>query len=301
MEFKVGQRYRIKNNNLDNGDIIEIVDIKDNCFGHKVFYKTIRGRYKGSKSLFNANSVWATYLKPVSESIVIYRNGSETIAIDKTTGEKAVAKCHPDDEYNLHLGATIALSRLINTNYNLVLEVKRAAKVGEYVKIVNASNVQTTNGKPDYKNGDILKIIEISHGYARYKEGRADHSKERILCQTEYVVLEGYKPPEVEEFEPYLISNGNNYGIIGKETPLKDAVGRPLRVGDTVELYRDGKLISEETPIVSDKNKAFVMGIEISCDKKGCISYGYRIIKKRDYTKIENGEKVRSIKYVKER
>ena len=44
--------------------------------------------------------------------IVVYRNGVETVALDKETGKRAVVKCHPDDEYDFYTGAKLAFERL---------------------------------------------------------------------------------------------------------------------------------------------------------------------------------------------
>lgn len=44
--------------------------------------------------------------------IFIYREGNEVIAFDNTN-KKAVAKCHPDDEFNFETGARIAFDHLI--------------------------------------------------------------------------------------------------------------------------------------------------------------------------------------------
>lgn len=44
--------------------------------------------------------------------VIIYRNGQDVIALDKETGEKAVAKCHPNDEFDFAIGAKIAFGRL---------------------------------------------------------------------------------------------------------------------------------------------------------------------------------------------
>ena len=71
-------------------------------------------------------------------------------------------------------------------------EVKRKAEAGERVKVVDASSVPVTGGKPEYKNGDILTVIGIYHdSQARYAEGAADNGKARVLNPDEYVVLEG--------------------------------------------------------------------------------------------------------------
>ncbi len=51
------------------------------------------------------------------EMIVIYRDGNKTIAMNKTTGEKAEAKCSPEDEFNFGVGAKLALDRLFGAPY----------------------------------------------------------------------------------------------------------------------------------------------------------------------------------------
>lgn len=45
--------------------------------------------------------------------ILITRKGRVVTAKDKNTGEKAIATCSPDDTYDFHTGALIALARLV--------------------------------------------------------------------------------------------------------------------------------------------------------------------------------------------
>lgn len=85
-----------------------------------------------------------------------------------------------------------------------VKEVKRRAKVGEYVKIVNA-----VSSYGNYKNGDILKIVDDAYGYARY-----GHHPGEALYDHEYVVLEGYKPEkECKPKEPHKFKVGERYRV----------------------------------------------------------------------------------------
>lgn len=137
-------------------------------------------------------------IEPVNQTIVIYRKGAEVIALDKSTGKKAVAKCSPDDTFDFETGAKLAFERLYAPK---VKEVKRNAKVGEYIKIVDAYNVPKTNGKPDYKNGDILKVLKLTtlSGQVRYSEAEAEGLIGKFVNQKEYVVLEGYEPPTEEK------------------------------------------------------------------------------------------------------
>ncbi len=47
------------------------------------------------------------------ETIVIYQKNDTVVAKNTATGEKAVAKCHPDDEFDFKIGAGVAFDRLM--------------------------------------------------------------------------------------------------------------------------------------------------------------------------------------------
>lgn len=48
-----------------------------------------------------------------NETIVIYCKGNEVIALNKSTGKKAVAKCSPSDTFDFTIGARLAFDRLM--------------------------------------------------------------------------------------------------------------------------------------------------------------------------------------------
>lgn len=150
-------------------------------------------------------------VKTQNETIVIYRNDNKVVALDKSTGEKAEANCNPADEFDFRTGAKLAFNRLMGEDVkpdNGVREVKRKAKVGEYIKIVDA--------KPfliPYENGEIFRVIGVKNATCE-----VENSVKR--CHTwhrEYVVLENYKPE--------------------KEPEKKDEIC----VGDTVKVTDTGK------------------------------------------------------------
>lgn len=187
-KFKVGERYQVGSISvLEDGNIIKITDVnKDN-----VTYETIKG-HGPVASDFNADSPFARHLTKVKckdESIVIYRKDNKVIALDKLTGKKGIARCCPEDTFNFETGAKLAFERLMAPQ---VKEVKRHAKVGEYIKIVNACGCSVD----EYKNGDILKVVAF--GGHSYEDGKAYYKNERFkyAAFNEYVVLEGYKPEE---------------------------------------------------------------------------------------------------------
>lgn len=150
-------------------------------------------------------------VKTQNETIVIYRKDNKVIALDKSTGEKAEAKCNPADEFDFRTGAKLAFNRLMGEDVKLdngVREVKRKAKVGEYVKVVNEKSVFNT-----YKNGEIFKVTYVTKSGCICKNSE----KQCGLWHEEYVVLENYK--------------------LEKEPEKKDEIC----VGDTVKVTNTSK------------------------------------------------------------
>ena len=181
-KFKVGERYTSKLF-VDKGAVIEITEIS----GDVVSYKDIAGRTYSVKN-FEIGSLFSDMLKKVgSETIVIYRNDNKVIALDKSTGEKAEANCNPADEFDFRTGAKLAFNRLMGED-NGVREVKRKAKVGEYIKIVEAHPYMIP-----YKNGDVFKVVSV---YESGVEIKKDGTPVTSAWHREYVVLENYKPEE---------------------------------------------------------------------------------------------------------
>lgn len=159
------------------------------------------------------------FLGSENNSVTIYQKGRKVIAEDNATGKTAIAKCHPEDEFDFSVGAKLAIDRLV----------------------------------------------------------------------------------ESEKFVPYLKCGTffeENCGKIGEPTNLLDSFGKPLFVGDVVELISKitGHL-GEEFVVKSkvswgEKNiKSFVMGIEKDC--KGGNEYGgkFIVVKVKDHSKVEHLER----------
>lgn len=245
-KFKVGERYTSKLF-VDKGAVIEITEIS----GDVVSYKDIAGRTYSVKN-FEIGSLFSDMLKKVgSETIVIYRNDNKVIALDKSTGEKAEAKCNPADEFDFRTGAKLAFNRLMGEYVKPddgVREVKRKAKVGEYIKIVDA--------KPfliPYENGEIFRVIGVKNATCE-----VENSVKRFYAwHREYVVLENYKPE--------------------KEPEKKDEIC----VGDTVKVTDTGKqynLYGTWSGLLGYEQN-FVRGSDVSKDDE----YKVLRIKKHDY------------------
>lgn len=204
-KFKVGDRYK-SGYFADNDAAIEITEIS----GGTVFYKDVVGESIGLKH-FQIGSIFSAALEKVDTTIVIYRNDNKVVALDKSTGEKAEANCNPADEFDFRTGAKLAFNRLMGEDAkpdNGVREVKRKAKVGEYINVVCAMPCLIP-----YKNGDIFKVNCVTTSGCICKK-----SEENVgLWHSEYVVLENYKPE--------------------KEPEKKDEIC----VGDTVKVKDTGK------------------------------------------------------------
>lgn len=210
-KFKVGERYKSRMI-LDNAAVIEITEIN----GDFVSYKDVERETIGRK-MFEIGSIFSDNLEKVgSETIVIYRNDNKVVALDKSTGEKAEAKCNPADEFDFRTGAKLAFNRLMGEDVkpdNGVREVKRKAKVGEYIKIVDAMPYLIP-----YKNGDIFKVNCVTTSGCICKK-----SEENVgLWHREYVVLENYKPEEKSQEDD----------------------DSEIRVGDMVEVTHSGHCYS---------------------------------------------------------
>lgn len=209
-KFKVGDRYK-SGYFADNDAVIEITEIS----GGTVFYKDVVGESIGLKH-FQIGSIFSAALEKVDTTIVIYRNDNKVVALDKSTGEKAEANCNPADEFDFRTGAKLAFNRLMGEDVkpdNGVLEVKRKAKVGEYIKIVDA--------KPfliPYENGEIFIVIGV-------KDATCEVENSVKRCHTwhsEYVVLENYKPEE----------------------KVQEQNDSEIHVGDMVEVTHSGRCYS---------------------------------------------------------
>lgn len=231
----ISDYYGITNKDMTKGKVVEADNYRIcvKILEHETTPEEIGNTYHVDNS--------EEYFKLVNqnECIVIYRNANETIALDKSTGKKAVAKCCPEDTYDFKTGAKLAFERLIDDG---VREVKRAAKVGEYIKIVNASG----NKDDEYKNGDILKVVRINDSWAYYKDERYKYANIE-----EYVVLENYIPPKEEKPQYYngkvvCVESNSNRFTGGKIYEVKDGIicsddSEQFPCGDKIADFEDLK------------------------------------------------------------
>lgn len=215
-KFKVGDRV-VEKMNQKKGIVVDFSKDYDNVlvkFGGWNEGHDGRGYTESGKTYYGKHCWYfcEEQLEIIKdETIVIYRNDNKVVALDKSTGDRAEAKCNPADEFDFPTGVKLAFNRLMGEDVkpdNGVREVKRKAKVGEYVKIVYAMPCLIP-----YKNGDIFKVNYVTALGCICKK-----SEENVgLWHKEYVVLENYKPE--------------------KEPEKKDEIC----VGDTVKVTDAGK------------------------------------------------------------
>lgn len=320
--FKIGYKVRViqaEEGAYGANNKIGVITNKPSTNGLNDYKKGIHVEFE-NKQIWNiGKNPKLELLNSTNKSIYIYTNGT-TITAVLNKGNKviktAMAKCHPDDTYDFESGARIAFDRLCNelaesSKFTSIKEVKRPAKVGEYIKIVHADSFDDC-----YKNGDILKVADINDDFSSdyigvYAETNKTHSccdcnnnrnNQSYICNYEYVVLENYIPKEkVEEkpkFRPYLHYGVNiNDGYIGEETTQEDLLGNKLKIGDTVILYCDKKKYGERIVCKEKDDIDFVRGVKGMRFKQGrCDEWS--IIKNRSYEEIKNNEDIDGIKYI---
>ncbi|MCQ2270960.1 MAG: hypothetical protein MJZ52_07025 [Bacteroidales bacterium] len=181
MKYKVGERYKIKNcSRWVNGNIIVITEIT----GDFVHYKTIKGHDERFRS-FEIGSIFdRKCLERVhNDCIVIYSNGNEVVAINKTTKEKAVAKCNPSDEFDFKVGAKIAFDRLIGSEE---LKFADKIKVGDMVEVVRLGKTYLTynywSGLCEYKSHYVKERRPVDGGkYKVLNIGKHDRGDKTLL------------------------------------------------------------------------------------------------------------------------
>ena len=204
MKFNVGNR--VEHEFYGKGTVIGVSDVDtplvefDNHFSE--FHDGGYGEVNGIRG--KDGHCWYTdMIKPLkSQTIVVYPKGLETIALlkeGKKVIKQATAKCNPSDTYDFNIGAKLAFSRLVGGIYiggvdmaiDTIREVKRPAKVGEWIKVVNAHDPFGC-----YSDGDIFKVLENGDEWAQGAVIVGSASKIPYINSKEYVVLENYQPEE---------------------------------------------------------------------------------------------------------
>lgn len=117
MRFKAGDKVRVKKFK-ERPSYWNLDGKMDHLMGKVVkIERTVNSRYVVRDSQNDCDWIFRDDdLEPLNETIVIYSKEREVIALDKATGDKAIARCNPADEYDFRIGAKLAFERLMNGN-----------------------------------------------------------------------------------------------------------------------------------------------------------------------------------------
>ena len=127
MKFKVGDKVRI------------VIPTDNNYYGidKRTYEKRLRGKVDTIASCSPVSETYSLANEPFvfreemlelkkPQPIIIYQQDEKTVvALDKNTGEKAIAICAEEDEFCFKTGAKIAFGRLTETSLELDVEAKR--------------------------------------------------------------------------------------------------------------------------------------------------------------------------------
>ena len=113
------------------------------------------------------------------------------------------------------------------------------------------------------------------------------------------VVISPRESGRADAFTPHLEMHGEHVGDIGAHTSFRDILGRPLAVGDVVEIFNRSNVSYGDNAVCQD-GSPYVMGIKSSCDgSTGATGY-WRLLRKRRHDEVRHGERVDGVLYVKE-
>lgn len=149
---------------------------------------TWRGSLRGAISLGQITDSPA--LHPHYRVEIDCADGKTTVArllVDGREVKRREARCNPADTFSLRKGAELAFARLwdkkVKPDKPAAREVKRAAKTGEWVKIVAPRDFRER-----YHCGDILHVQWNNNVGGIFVKG-----VDCYIASSEYVVLEGYE------------------------------------------------------------------------------------------------------------
>ena len=198
------------------------------------------------------------------------------------------------------------------TFFSYTLDMLKPAKdekkyrVGDKVQY-NGSTYEITKEHVYKENTDKYEIHIMSDGNkttAVYKKNGevVSRSESNLHPDDEFnfktgaqIAFDRVFQPEPENKEPEkslrLFSfTGKCYGTVGTPTKYKDINGRPLFVGDIVEI--ENAPISPMQFVCEDDDGAFICGIKKSCDTKTGTIRNWKITLATPFTEVKDGTKV---------
>lgn len=144
-------------------------------------------------------------LEPVNETIVIYSKEREVIALDKATGNKAIARCNPADEYDFRIGAKLAFERLMNGNKENITVEDMRKRLKSYYKGRSCDDCKLKSPTCRCGNGVHFMTKDKACNYTMSDEEIKDAYN--IVFGTD---IKDVKPKELHKFKVGDIVKGNS-------------------------------------------------------------------------------------------
>ena len=195
-------------------------------------------------------------LEPVNETIVIYRKDREVIAVDKVTGDKAIAKCSPEDTFDFNVGAKLAFDRLMNGNKENITVEDMRKRLELYCSNRSCSDCKLKS--PTCRCGFGFHFMSKDH------DGNYTMSDEEIKDAFNIVFCTGIK--EVKPKEPHKFKVGDIVKGNSKSDKKYYITNSNMTRGKVTRVSNDGNTITIEA--LEHKTMTFADGEEYDVKSK---------------------------------
>lgn len=184
--------------------------------------KILKHKVKDHEGIETA--VKSRFFEKFDETIVIYRNGNKVIALDKSTGKKAEARCNPADDFDFHIGARIAFERLMGETEEKKSDFKpylslecRYGEIGKYGHIGEETGICDIAGKR-LRVGDTVSLYSgifdsgklsfrkeepiVKDGNSEFVMGlRGVSFKRGVSCDAHWIIIPNRRYTEIKDGE----------------------------------------------------------------------------------------------------
>lgn len=110
-----------------------------------------------------------------------------------------------------------------------------------------------------------------------------------------YPITKEITNKDTKKIVHYYRNEEEFFGYVGTPTKMVDAKGKPLSVGDIVEVYSNLTGYAFKSVVVYNEGKYFIMGIMDSCSDDGDIDSNWKPVKIINYSDIEYNEMACSV------
>ena len=189
-------------------------------------------------------------LEPVNETIVIYRKDREVIAVDKVTGDKAIAKCSPEDTFDFNIGAKLAFDRLMNGNKENITVEDMRKKLNSYC--IGRSCCDCKLKSPTSRCGIGVHFMT--------KDDVGNYTMRNEEIKDAYNIVFGTGIKESKQKEPHKFKVGDIVKGNSKSDKKYNITNSNMTMGKVTRVSNDGDTITIE--VLEHKNMTFSDGEE---------------------------------------